>query len=264
MNAPLRVGAATALLALLSLGTGCDSAPRDGTYVGNPSKHQIRLAPIVGLEVLEAATESMSVQYLACGEGLAVIVDEDEVDLLGRRAFEVPPGRWCAVVVDVEAPIVVTMGSIREELRLVVEVQPSTSFTLWADQPIEIDGQPLVLELGAPGWLDTEELDVDEEEARYPAESEVSRLLAAEISATSALFEDLDNSGTLEPAERDEPPLAAADRPVPAELAQTADTGPPPPRISVDGCGCGAPGRGPGGLAVAVALLGLLSARRRR
>ena len=249
-----RVLVPCALLALL----GCEpEGPREGTYVGNPGNKVTRIAAPVDLEVEEASTEAATITWIGCDGAREVVLDGEELDLLGGTDVEVPGLRLCGLEVVFDEPIQIA-GPAQGEAAgpFTVWLQPRTPITLWGAAPLEIDGEPFVLELGTPEWL---RLELGPEENVFEENSDVSGELAGVIVESSALFFDDDADGEVSPAERAVGPALSATLP-PYEADEEGDTG-DRPRVSSEGGFCATGG---GHLGAGWLLLLLVAAYRRR
>ena len=134
-------------------------------------------------------------------------VDEGRPPLRLHRpvALSVPAGEWCTFMLEFESPIVVTGADNRGapfSLSLAVRAVDVHTIT-----PVLTTEGPLVLELGAWGWLSDQ--DVDPSGPGGTVDDATRIRLETAIATTSALFADWDEDGAVSTAERTNGALAA-------------------------------------------------------
>lgn len=243
---------------------GCTlGSDRPGTYVGNPGKKVIRLGPERGLDIVEAVGEQVSVHWLLCDGGFVGLTSDTEYDLLEPADIEVPFGSWCAVVLTLERPVLVSgLGEHGEggEAVFNLSLRPTPSvITLWAAAPILVDDNAFVLELGDLGWLDSELLPLEEGENNFAADGEVAQFITQRLTGQIHLYADLDESGDLDETERATGAVAAASFEPPDALVEPEE----PVRVSGEtGCSAAPGSLSGGGWGLGLAML--LAWRRRR
>ena len=209
---------------------------RSGTYVGNPGKKAVRLAPTDGVIIDFAMAESLTVSAIGCEGGAVAIASEQELELLEDEVLEVPFGTWCAFVVSFEEPLLIagTVKKGEEPVDFESEVSLPAPLTLWTDGALLVDEDAFVLELGSPGWIGDDEIfELDRESGDDLLES----LLASRLAGGTASYRDDNGDGELQEPERNAGPVASAE--FFSAQEQTEDDTDADEGISLEGCQCG-------------------------
>ncbi len=257
------------LLALLitALLAGCPQPPDDGggdgdemgIAIGNPGVVSLSIAASEDVELVLAELPVAALEHHGCDASHALGIQDVNLDLTdGPVAVELLPGTWCGLRVQLAEPLAIeatwapaTGESAAISLELGasrVDLEPLDADTFTVDEQTW-----LALELAAPGWLDAELLDLQDGDALVvDADHELHLPLVDAVARDSQAFDDLDNSGLAEAAERDDGPLliggSLSFEPAPAGMAD------------VQSAGCSTsllPGAEPGLLLLLLALLGL-------
>lgn len=188
----------------------------NGTAVGNPTDMAVHAAPSEGSSFTEAKTKVSTLSLATCAGETSVRTLEDDVDLLGRTALELPGGAWCSFTLTFAEPLGFS-GQLQDggefAFSLVVE-----SLEVVAEADVSTDEGPFVFEVGAPDWLTTSDLE-KLAEGGANANGVITSLLA-HLPAQSALYYD-DGDGQISDAER----AAGAAAQGVSDGSQTDDTG---------------------------------------
>jgi|GEM_PF-1444387 len=255
-----------ALAAFFACGGCADPATdtHEGIAVGNPGVMALTLADSEDFTVTEAALPVAWVGFASCeGADRIATLGGTQDFVAGPLLVEAPAGSWCGVVVRFSGEAAfaatwddgVSTGTLGGALTQVeLGFQP-------IDGPLVVDEDTaLVLELGSPGWLDAAALGLEDgEDVVLDAEAPEHAVLVAALADESAVFDDPDGSGELDPPERNAGAVA-----LPAQIqfnegvvsGLTGDS-------SSSGCSCeSAPS--PGGWAAWLLLLLALGVRRTR
>lgn len=262
-RAALAVGLASSLTA------GClDRPPPGGTLVGNPGKTEARMAPIDGIAIATGTAADIAVDYLGCA-GERASAPQTEVSLVEEDPILLPGGTWCGLVMSVDRIDLVGATTAAESVPAEIHLEPALVLTVWTDEPLVVDETDTVLELAAPGWLSSTQVDVVEGGITVGPDSPIAAALTLAIARDSAWFAD-DGDGALSPDERAAGPIGATSWLPPEAYGASADgdgdTG-TDRRVAVEGCNCAVSGSaspvGGAALALGAAIAGWAARRRR-
>jgi len=233
----------------LWLHTGCrnsiEGLDNAGTYVGNPGSSKVKTSRNPTVELTYAGTDDGALRVRPC-DGQDTVTST-ALPLLEGASVELPPGDLCGVDVLFGGPLVFEGHSadVVDAAFLLEFDLAEIRFDLW--EPLAIDGDQLILELGEPDWLDAEVLQLEAGELRHiTVDSEDYGAYLALLVVGSAAYVDTDADGELSEEERDSDALAEPEALDPDELDEeddrdeddtaAEDTGTP-----ADGCqGCAA------------------------
>lgn len=193
-----------------------DPPDREGIAIGNPPNLTARLAPQSGASV-QAAEIHVSEITAGCGTEVASVADIGAINLLGTNSLPIPASSVCVVSLGASAPMEVTLRAA--DGREVTGRLDLGTVSVMADAAFQVDGS-LVLELGAPGWLDPSVLASGVSDIE-PGGPEHAALVAALRSGT-ALFVDGNHDGQIDTTERRSGALLQANA---AESASDTDSG---------------------------------------
>jgi len=190
---------------------GCRSSePAPGTSVGNPGKLSPSVGQGEGVEIGWAWGVVDAIVMRACDGTTTEISVDAEIEFDGSEEIEIPGGSYCsaqlvmAEALELDALWRPTTDSLLVHLHLpledTVELSASSTFT--------VDDDALILEVGGPGWLHEDDLDVDFDGQEFDEETDDSLAAAAAAVATSALWRD-DGDGLIDDEEREDGPIAS-------------------------------------------------------
>lgn len=231
------------LTALLLVACSANDVAGSGTIVGNPGDAELRLAQGEEVEYGEGWALVDVVEQWPCNiegddtEPFITTIDA-EVDLLEGATLPVEPGPWCEYVVVFGDVVGIdgtgTNGGVFS-IDLAVE-----ELVLSRDGGFVVDGDAYVLEVGAPGWISSSLLELEEGAYRVvePERELFHDALAWRVHEETALYQDADRDGQLSDDERAVGPVAGGA--ASPELADDADV--EQPRVNseeVRGCSSG-------------------------
>jgi hypothetical protein len=178
-----------------------------GTAVGNPTG--LTVTPAAATEITwSTATAKVETVRLEDCDGVETPVQVGEtLDLLEGIDLQVPSGTWCAMIVPFASTVDIsgqsTAGHDVDLFLAVPQVRLATAggFT--------VHGTPMVLELGEPGWVASEEVGADTGDVVVESGA-LHDTLVARIETRSACFEDLDADGHVDTEEREDGPYMVA------------------------------------------------------
>ena len=193
------------LLALPLLAACVGGDPDEGTSVGNPGRFAMTVASGTGVTFSGGSVPVDEMMLSACGDDGEdeSLVADDTIEL--GAEIDLPAGAWCSLEMTLSEPLELdfAIDSVagREYLLELdadaLEVVPSggAGFAVGEDQAF-------LLELGAPAWLDAEDLELDDED-NLVEDPDLLVDLATAVTDQSALFDDADADGDVDPEERD-------------------------------------------------------------
>ena len=176
---------------------GCAVAPdHDGIAIGNPPNMDARLAPAESAQVTQARMAVSDVSA-GCGADVASLSGVQEVDLLGENQIPLPATSFCVLAIGTSSPLQLAFTTA-SGANLEASLDVGT-LSLMASQPVE-SGTALVLELGAPGWLNGAA--IPEGTTSITPGSDLHGLLVAALRSGSAVYPDVNGDGWLGADER--------------------------------------------------------------
>ena len=167
----------------------------------------IRIAPPTDLLLTAADVRLRGVSLERCTSGAEWVELEVELNLLDPEPLEVFGGDWCAAVLDLDLFVFNGQGPDGGTFSLHVD---APDVRLDAASRTIIDADPLVLELGYPGWIHPDlvgvsggsHVVVDSSHASHERASDALRM-------GSALYADSTPDGLLDRFESSQDPIAA-------------------------------------------------------
>lgn len=194
------------------LALGCRSSePASGTSVGNPGKLIPSVGEGEGVQINWAWGRVDAVVMRTCDGTTTEVSVDAELAFDGLEEIEIPSGDYCSVqlmaeVLEIEA----VWRPTTDHLSVHLDMHLGEGIELSASSPFTVNDNALVLEVGGPGWLDGDELEVDFDGQVFDEETDESLAAAEAILATSALWRD-DGDGLIDDDEREDGPVAAPD-----------------------------------------------------
>jgi len=159
---------------------------RQGTSVGNPGKGTARIAAGKDVTITSAVANSATMTLDGCDESgvRENLYDDATLDLINPEEFDVPPGEWCAIYVEIRGLEIDGGGDDGGTFLIDLGLVP---FTLFLPE-LEVDAEStLIVELGSPGWLDGRELGMPEDVV-INDDSELHDALVERVAGESALY----------------------------------------------------------------------------
>ena len=194
------------LLFLVALGCTSPDETDEGTWVGNPGEMTARLAPGDELFFEEAGTVLIGASFLACdedGEDRDALLLEP-MDLLGGNYLEIPGGAYCEALLFADISIYLA-GEADDGGTGTFAMEIPIGEIVFASYGFEVDANQLIFELGVPGWINPEDLGLEDGEHQdHDFESSVAGDAGAFLTGLSQIFEDDDGDGEVSDAERDD------------------------------------------------------------
>lgn len=180
------------------------------TAVGNPGDAVVQARSGGGVTLLSGSAQLDALDVTRCPpEPVEVVTVDADIDLLGSMPFPAPPGVWCSAELTFGSALVLTGIEGAGEpgkgtFELVLDV-PMVTVPLDRGHWV-FEGDRLVFELGSGDWL-SRMADVLEDGDHLVVDSAhpLHDLLAAAVADGSALYDDADQDGVLEPDERADP-----------------------------------------------------------
>jgi len=182
----------------------CAGAPPEGTIIGNPGDAMVVMAEGKDATYTASSAYALNWRVTDCeGEREADIPLDLELDLEGTLV-DLPGGAWCRIALELDGVTIEGYGGEdSSEFLFVIELEGSW-VELQAENLLEVPAESdWVLELGYPGWVEAESLEllseertvVDEDHPAYPA-------LVRKLYAASGLYSD-DGDGLIDEEERE-------------------------------------------------------------
>jgi len=144
------------------------------------------------------------------GEEGEVLASDEDVAL--DDSLELPAGSWCGIEVEPDGAFVVdfTIDAVAGEgYELELELDGLTVAPAGGGAFAVAEDEAFLLELGAPAWLDADDLELDEENALVE-DPDLAVELASVVAEESGLYADADADGEVGGDERSEGPVASA------------------------------------------------------
>ena len=218
---PSRLPFVLCCLLIASALPGCGSEePGDcGIYVGNPaecSELAFQVAGIDGVVYDSGQFAVVSTIRVGCDDSSELIETdppEPTVDLLGASTLLLPAGDYCGLAFGVEGGEMSLSGhTVEGEATFDIALQMERVVVRRAE-PIELEGQDLVLELAEPGWVDLDTLNLEPgSHTSIRSSSPAATAIVTQFEEHSALFTELTVDRTIDESERSSGPIAEGER----------------------------------------------------
>lgn len=177
-------------------------APTPGTIVGNPGEARLTTGDASGASYTNAFLSVESVTWTDCGGATLDVPVDGTLDLLDPVILQAPAGTWCSLTATPAGPLWAEGqgdggGTFALELDL-----PALTLASAGATGLLIEDAAVVIEIGAPGWVDAAALGLVEGEVAQiaPGDARHDALVAA-AADSSAVYED-DGDGVVSEAER--------------------------------------------------------------
>jgi len=193
---------------LVSLGA-CDGS-WGGTSVGNPGKMTGVVGPAPDVSLDYADTWVERVEFTDCDGQISSKNVNAVVDLIFGFNVVAPGGEICGAQLIGDGYVYVTGQTMGSGEIFTAYLQTDGQLEVASNYGVFVDGQDFVLELGAPGWLDEETLDLQFSGEEIIETDPRAVTLAERIVEDIALFEDPDGDGQVSDNERDDGAVASA------------------------------------------------------
>jgi len=179
----------------------------------------IALGPGNGLEARSLEVTEGYLLLTGCAMDTGASMFLPDATELSAMETTILGGRWCKVTLHLGSTA--TLKAITHRGGWLTADLGGTEIVLEAEDGILVNGQPFVLELGAPGWLDPDGIHMAENEDRtLGVEDPETEILRTALIETSALYLDVDGNGVLGSDERE-----AAQASPPSSEPAPSDTG---------------------------------------
>lgn len=172
----------------VALAVGCSSEPNLGTAVGNPgSGLTVKTSGGPGIDAMGGSFLASEVQLRPCAGAAVVVVQDLAIDAAGDTTIELPDGAYCGVAFVVDGALSLAGTGRGHALTLSLDVG---RVDVWTASGFVLEEDALTVYLGASGWLDAEDLKLDEADVTItPADGSDHRDLVEAVRTGSFLVD---------------------------------------------------------------------------
>lgn len=176
---------------------GCMVQAEDGTAVGNPTM-DAQMARVQGATTSTGRLPVDRVVFTGC-DGTTVVEEPGNLDLVGADPLPMPDIPVCRIDVIPRYNLELSGTTLAGGgLQVALALPPLT-----VSIPAGVSNRHLVLELGAPGWLD---VSAEAGGVTIAPGSPTHDALVAAVVAGTSLFDDADSDGQVDDEEREDAP----------------------------------------------------------